>query len=111
MLDVYDLDANGTGPLITRQGHLIRKSGTIDLDLWSADWKIPAGHRIGVKVADANGDWWVHVPTKQTVTVAAARSRCRSSRRRATPHDPGRPGHAARRLPVGDRDRAAGDDR
>ena len=36
------------------------------LDLWSADWKIPAGHRIGVKVTDANGDWWVHVPTKQT---------------------------------------------
>ena len=26
-------------------------------------------------------------------------------------HDPGRPGHAARRLPLGDRDRAAGDDR
>ena len=70
VLDVYDLDASGTGPLITRQGHLIRKSGTIDLDLWSADWKIPAGHRIGVKVADANGDWWVHVPTKQTVTVS-----------------------------------------
>jgi predicted acyl esterase len=69
VLDVYDLDANGTGPLITRQGHLVRSSGPVALDLWSADWKIPAGHRIGVKVADANGDWWVHVPTKQTVTV------------------------------------------
>ena len=31
--------------------------------------EVKAGHRIGVKVADANGDWWVHVPTKQTVTV------------------------------------------
>ena len=69
VLDVYDLDANGTGPLITRQGHLIRSSGTIPLDLWSADWIVPAGHRIGVKVADANGDWWAHVPTKQTVKV------------------------------------------
>jgi uncharacterized protein len=69
VLDVYDLDASGTGPLITRQGHLIRRSGTIDLDLWSADWKLPAGHRIGVKVTDANADWWVHVPTKQTVQL------------------------------------------
>ena len=69
VLDVYDLDVSGTGPLITRQGHLVRSSGPVSLDLWSADWKVPAGHRIGVKVADANGDWWAHVPTKQTVTI------------------------------------------
>jgi predicted acyl esterase len=69
VVDVYDLDANGSGPLITRQGHLIRSSGPITLDLWSADWKLAAGHRIAVRVADANTDWWVHTPTKQTVTV------------------------------------------
>ena len=70
VVDVYDLDANGAGPLITRQGHLIRSSGPIVLDLWSADWKLKAGHRIGVRVADANTDWWLHAPTKQTVTVS-----------------------------------------
>jgi uncharacterized protein len=69
VVDVYDLDENGRGPLITRQGHLIRSSGPITLDLWSADWKLKAGHRIAVRVADANTDWWVHAPTKQTVTV------------------------------------------
>ena len=69
VVDVYDLDATGKGPLITRQGHMIRNNGTLTLDLWSADWKIPAGHRIGVKVADANRDWWIHVPTRQDVTV------------------------------------------
>jgi predicted acyl esterase len=69
VIDVYDLAPNGSGPLITRQGHLIRRNGTIDMDLWSADWKIAAGHRIGIKVADANSDWWTNVPTKQTVTV------------------------------------------
>ena len=38
------------------------------------------------RVADANADWWVHVPTKQTRhRRAAARSRCRSCRPRATP--------------------------
>ena len=69
VIDVYDLAPNGSGPLITRQGHLIRRNGPVDMDLWSADWKIPAGHRIGIKVADANGDWWIHAPTQQTVTV------------------------------------------
>jgi uncharacterized protein len=69
VVDVYDLDASGTGPLITRQGHLIRNSGPIALDLWSADWILKAGHRIAVRVADANSDWWIHTPTEQTVRV------------------------------------------
>lgn len=71
VVDVYDLDANGTGPLITRQGHLMRQNGRLSLDLWSADWKIAAGHRIAVRVTDANDDWWLHtgLPVGQTVTV------------------------------------------
>jgi hypothetical protein len=40
------------------------------MDLWSADWKLAAGHRIGVRVADANTDWWaLQQPNDQTVTV------------------------------------------
>jgi putative CocE/NonD family hydrolase len=69
VVDLYDLAPDGTGPLITRQGHLITKDGPIAMDLWSADWKLAAGHRIGVKVADSNGDWWIHQPTFRTVTV------------------------------------------
>ena len=72
VVDVYDLDPSGTGPLITRQAHMIRDSGDseIPLDLWSADWKIPAGHRIGVKVADINRDFWLFAaPTLQDVRV------------------------------------------
>jgi predicted acyl esterase len=51
-IDVYDIspDGNGgwTGPLVTRQGHLVRNPGdtTIPLTLWGADWKLKAGHRI-----------------------------------------------------------------
>jgi uncharacterized protein len=58
VVDVYDLDGNDTGPLITRQGHLVRNAGssTVHLDLWSADWKLAAGHRIGVRVTDNNQD-------------------------------------------------------
>ncbi len=78
VVDVYDLGtaANGDleGPLVTRQGHLIRENGTLTLDLWSADWKIAPGHRIGVRITDANDDWWLHtgLPTGQPVTVTDA---------------------------------------
>jgi hypothetical protein len=71
-VDVYDLDGNGTGPLITRQGHLVRSAGdsSIRLELWSADWKLAAGHRVGVRVTDNNQDWWLLAsPTLQPVTV------------------------------------------
>ena len=69
VVDVYDLDEFGIGPLITRQGFLVRQSGEKTLDLWSADWKIPAGHRIAVRVTDANRDWWQHMPLFDTVKV------------------------------------------
>jgi pimeloyl-ACP methyl ester carboxylesterase len=69
VVDVYDLDSRGTGPLITRQGFLARSGGAKTLRLWSADWKLATGHRIGVRVTDANGDWWIHQPSLQTVRV------------------------------------------
>jgi uncharacterized protein len=69
VVDVYDLDEYGIGPLITRQGFLARSAGAKTLDLWSADWRIPAGHRIGVRVTDANDDWWIHTPTFDDVEV------------------------------------------
>ncbi|MFL5867353.1 MAG: CocE/NonD family hydrolase [Thermoleophilaceae bacterium] len=75
-IDVYDLsrDENGgwTGPLVTRQGHLVRKPGdtTVPLTLWGADWKLKAGDRIGVRVTDNNQDWWLMAsPSVQPVTV------------------------------------------
>jgi hypothetical protein len=68
-LNVYDLDEFGIGPLITRQGFLARSSGEKKLELWSADWKIPAGHRIAVRVIDANEDWRIHTPLLGTVQV------------------------------------------
>jgi predicted acyl esterase len=72
VVDVYDIAANGQGPLVSRQGHLIRSAGdaTITLPMMSADWRFAPGHRIAVRVTDNNRDWWLAaVPTKQTVTV------------------------------------------
>ena len=42
-VDVYDLDKDGAGPLVTRQGFLAQQSGPVTLDLWSADWRLAAG--------------------------------------------------------------------
>ena len=73
VVDVYDLDEFGIGPLITRQGFLARTSGRMTLDLWSADWKIPAGHRIAVRVTDAN-------PTGGSTSRCSTRSRWSAAR-------------------------------
>jgi uncharacterized protein len=73
-VDVYDLDEDGEGPLITRQGHMIHRNGKLELELWSADWILQKGHRIGVRITDANTDWWMlTVPTQAKVTVHDAR--------------------------------------
>jgi predicted acyl esterase len=70
VVDVYDLDANGTGPLVARNGSLIRNNGRVKIDLMSADWRFAKGHRIGIRVTDTNTDWWVAtVPTLSNVTV------------------------------------------
>ena len=69
VVDVYDLDATGVGPLVTRQGYMVRNNGAVTLDLWSTDWIFAAGHRVAVRVTDANSDWWTHVGTRQDVTV------------------------------------------
>jgi putative CocE/NonD family hydrolase len=70
VIDVYDVGPDGKGPLVTRQAHLIYANGVIPLHLWSTDWTFPAGHRIAVRVADNNADWWdFTVQTEQTVTV------------------------------------------
>jgi predicted acyl esterase len=71
--DVYDIDASGKAILVSRGAQLVRTAGLQSFDLYGNDWPIAAGHRIGVLITSSNGEWWTHVPTQQTVTVAAAR--------------------------------------
>jgi hypothetical protein len=95
VIDVYDLNRDGTGPLITRQAHLVRDTGdsTIPLDLWSADWKLAAGHRIGVRVTDNNQDFWLlAAPTFQDVTVRGGSVTLPFLKYRRTGTIPGDPG-------------------
>jgi uncharacterized protein len=69
VVDVYDVDAAENATLISRGAYLLAGPGQVSFDLYGDDWKLPAGHRIGVLVTGANAEWWQHVPTLQSVTV------------------------------------------
>jgi uncharacterized protein len=70
--DVYDIDTSGNAILISRGTYLVPGSGPVGFDLYGDDWKLPAGHRVGVLLTGANAEWWLNVPTGQTVTVDSA---------------------------------------
>lgn len=73
--NVYDVAPDGKATMISRGAYLLRSAGeqTARFDLYGQDWPLEAGHRIGVLLSGANGDWWTHVPTGTSVTVVSAK--------------------------------------
>ena len=73
--NVYDISAKGEARLISRGAHLIRGAleQDVKLELYGQDWPLQAGHRIAVRISDANTDWWLHVPSRTEVEVIEAR--------------------------------------
>jgi len=71
--DVYDIDSGNNATLISRGTYMLSGNELASFDLYGDDWKIPAGHRVGVLVTSSNAEWWQHVPTLGTVTVRDAR--------------------------------------
>lgn len=76
--DVFDVFPDGRARLINRGTYLLRPAGNqfATFELYGQDWRIPAGHRIGVVLAKqdaASGGFWVHAPTGGTVQVQQAR--------------------------------------
>jgi predicted acyl esterase len=72
VVDVYDIDSGRNATLISRGAYLLGGNELASFDLYGDDWKLPAGHRVGVLVTGANAEWWQHVPTGGTVTVRDA---------------------------------------
>jgi uncharacterized protein len=71
--DVYDVDAAGKAILISRQASLVPDDGKLSLKLYGDDWRIAAGHRIGVLLTTSNAEWWDAArPTLQSVSVDSA---------------------------------------
>jgi predicted acyl esterase len=73
VVDVYDIDSGRNATLISRGAYLLSGNELVTTDLYGDDWKLPAGHRVGVLVTSSNAEWWAHVPTLGAVTVRAAR--------------------------------------
>lgn len=74
VVNLYDISPDGRAVLISRGAHLIRGAleQEVELELYGQDWPVAKGHRIGVKISDADS-WWVHIPTTTTVEVLEAR--------------------------------------
>ena len=76
--DVFDVAENGEAALINRGTYLVQGRGEqfATFDLYGQDWRIPAGHRIGVAISSSDlqsSGWWLNVPSGQTVNVVNAR--------------------------------------
>jgi len=70
--DLYDIDKDGRATVISRGARRIDASGKIEQPLYGIDWVFKAGHRIGVLLTGSNLEWYIHVPTQQTVEVQRA---------------------------------------
>jgi predicted acyl esterase len=70
--DVYDIDGKSMATLISRGARRVDASGKVELALYGDDWVLKPGHRIGVLLSGSNMDWWLHLPTLQSVQISNA---------------------------------------
>jgi uncharacterized protein len=69
-VDVYDIDAKNSALLLSRTAQLLPAGdGTFTPQMYDNDWRIPAGHRLGVLVTTANDEWWSPTPSGSQVTL------------------------------------------
>jgi hypothetical protein len=67
---LYDVDRAGRAALVTRGAALARGAGRVDLELYSQDWRLRRGHRLGLLLAGSD-DWWFE-PGRSGAQVAVA---------------------------------------
>lgn len=65
----YDIAPDRMATLLSRNASTVPADGRVTLDLYGNDWKIPAGHRIGVLVNGSHAEWWLHPPTPETIDL------------------------------------------
>lgn len=70
--NVYDIDGDGVARHVSRGTFLLDGRGTATFEMYGQDWPFAEGHRIGILISGSNSDWYVHVPTRQTVDVVGA---------------------------------------
>ncbi len=65
---LYDVDEDGSARVITR-GAARLTGGTTKVELWPADWLLPAGHRLLLQLSGDDGNVYQPTWTGSTVTV------------------------------------------
>ena len=69
---LYDVDATGAGKLISRGAYAFSGNQKVSFDLYPQDWKLAAGHRLGMLVVGSDSSWWTPPHSEQSVAVSNA---------------------------------------
>ena len=69
VVNVYDIGPDGRAMHVSRGAWMLDGRGVAEFETYGQDWVFKPGRRIGILVSSSNSDWWVHVPTRQTVQV------------------------------------------
>jgi uncharacterized protein len=69
VVNLYDVGTDGRATMISRGAGMADLLGEEVIRMWPTDWVLEPGHRLAVRVHDANTENYVHVPSLATVDV------------------------------------------
>ena len=69
VVNIYDVAPSGMATMVSRGAGLVDTLSTEVIRMWPTDWVFEEGHRIAVRVSDANTENYVHVPTLGSVQL------------------------------------------
>jgi predicted acyl esterase len=69
---VYDIDADGNARLVTRGVRVVPATGPAAFALYPVDYRLAAGHRIGVLISGADDEWFEPGVSNTPVEVRSA---------------------------------------
>jgi predicted acyl esterase len=72
---VYDVDRNGNATMLTRGASLTAGTGRVRFNLYPQDWRLRAGHRLGVLLAGSDDFYFAPGTSLSTVQVTGGRLR------------------------------------
>jgi predicted acyl esterase len=55
---LYDVSPDGTATLMDRGAYVASRSGDIAFDMYPQDWRLRAGHRVGLLLTGADDSWF-----------------------------------------------------
>ena len=68
---LYAIDDKNVARLISRAAHVVRSADKkLDFELYPQDWRIPAGHRLGLLLSGSDLDWYKPPHSGQSIAVA-----------------------------------------